>query len=189
MKAGRPRPESSAWRSRRAPPAIPAAAALELRKQLAEIDRSQPVYDARTLQDALADSIAPRRLNLLLLASFAAAALGLALAGVYGVMSYSVAERTREIGVRIALGARRGQVIAMVAREAGAVAAAGIALGLATAWEATRAMTSLLYGVAPNDPGVFAAVALALGATALAACLGPALRASATDPAVALRAE
>ena len=167
----------------------PHAAARKLQQQLAEIDRAQPVYDARTLADTLADSIAPRRLNLLLLASFAAAALALALAGVYGVMSYSVAERTREIGVRIALGARRGRVIAMVAREAGGVAAAGIAIGLAASWAATRAMAGLLYGVAPNDPAVFAVVALALGATALAACLGPALRASATDPAVALRTE
>jgi len=160
-----------------------------LRESLAAIDPAQPVYDAKTLEESLTDSIAPRRLNLFLLGSFAAVALALALAGIYGVMSYAVAERTREIGVRMALGARRGQVIAMVGREAARIAAAGIGLGLAAAWGCTRAMASLLYGVAPDDPTVFATVAIALGATALAACIGPALKASSIDPAIALRCE
>ncbi|MBS1855246.1 MAG: ABC transporter permease [Acidobacteria bacterium] len=161
----------------------------ELEKQLAEIDPAQPVYDARTLEEALAATIAPRRLNLLLLGGFALVALAMAIVGIYGVMAYAVAERTREIGVRMALGARRGQVIAMVAREAGGVAAVGIGAGLLAAWGATRVMAGLLYGVAPNDPVVFAGVAVALGLTVLAACVGPALRASWVDPAIALRAE
>jgi len=167
----------------------PAAQARALRQKIAEVDPAQPVYEAKTLEAALSDTIAPRRLNLFLLASFAAVALALALAGIYGVMSYAVAERTREIGVRMALGARRGQVMAMVGREAATVAACGIMFGLAAAWGCTRTMSSLLYGVAPDDPAVFAAAAVTLGTTALAACIGPAMKASSIDPAVALRAE
>jgi predicted permease len=167
----------------------PETLASMLQRRITAIDPAQPVYEVKTLEQALTDSIAPRRLNLFLLATFAGVALALALVGVYGVMAYSVAERTREIGVRIALGARRGQVIAMVVTEAGAVALAGIAVGLAAAWSSTRAMASLLYGVAPDDPMVFGTVAIALGLTATAACLGPALKASWIDPAVALRSE
>jgi putative ABC transport system permease protein len=167
----------------------PETLAAGLQRRIAAIDPAQTVYEVKTLEQALLDPIAPRRLNLFLLAGFAAGALALALVGVYGVMAYSVAERTREIGVRIALGARRGQVIGMVVREAGAVALTGIAIGMFAAWLSTRAMTSLLYGVAPDDPAVFALVAIALGVTAVAACIGPALKASWIDPAVALRSE
>lgn len=167
----------------------PETSAAALQKQITAIDPAQTIYEVKTLEHALADSIAPRRLNLFLLATFAGAALALALVGIYGVMAYSVAERTREIGVRIALGARREQVIAMVVKEAGGVALAGIAIGLVVAWSSTRAMASLLYGVSPDDPVVFGAVAIALGLTALAACLGPAMKASWIDPAIALRCE
>ncbi|MFY9727068.1 MAG: FtsX-like permease family protein, partial [Bryobacteraceae bacterium] len=105
------------------------------------------------------------------------------------VMAYSVAERTREIGVRIALGARRGQVAAMVVREALPTAAAGIAAGLVATWALTRLMAALLYDVQATDPETFAVVAILLGITALAACAGPALRAASIDPTVALRYE
>jgi putative ABC transport system permease protein len=160
-----------------------------LRKLVSDIDPSQPVYDVKTLDRVLAESIATRRFNLFLLGAFAAAALGLAVVGVYGVMAYSVAERTREIGVRIALGARRGQVAGMVVREALPLAAAGIAAGLIATWPLARLMSTLLYEVRATDPETYAAVAILLGITALASSLGPALRAASVDPAAALRYE
>lgn len=169
--------------------ANPETLAPALRKLISDIDPSQPVFDVKTLDQALAESIAPRRFNLFLLVSFASSALLLALVGIYGVIAYSVAARTREIGVRMALGARRGQVARMVVREALPIAAAGIVAGLAAALGLTRLMAALLYGVKATDPGTFAAVAIALGITAVAACVGPALKAAAVDPTVALRSE
>ena len=130
-----------------------------------------------------------RRFQLFLLGAFACSAVLLALVGIYGVIACSVAERTREIGLRMALGARTAQVAAMVVREAGTIAAAGIVAGLASAWSLSRLMKSLLYGVQPTDPAVFAAVAALLGIAALAACLAPALRAASVDPTVALKEE
>jgi len=167
----------------------PAEIAPEIRKLIAGIDPSQPVYDLKTLARALSDSIAPRRFHLFLLGTFAAAALLVALVGIYGVIAYSVAERTLEIGVRMALGAQRHAVVGMVVREGVSMALAGIATGLAGAWLLTREMASLLYNVRPNDPGTFAAVAAALGAAAILACWAPALKAARVDPLVALRYE
>ncbi|MCW5978038.1 MAG: ABC transporter permease [Bryobacteraceae bacterium] len=167
----------------------PSVLAPVIRKRISDIDPSQPVYDMKTLEQALADSIAPRRFNLFLLGTFASAALLLAIVGVYGVIAYSVAERTREIGVRMALGARRGRVVGMVMREGMLIAAAGIAAGLAAALVLTRLMASLLYDVRPHDPLTFAVVAIVLAATALAASMGPALKAALVDPVVALRHE
>ena len=161
----------------------------ELRKTVAAIDPALAVYDVKTLEQALQEGISPRRFNLLLLGAFALCALALAIIGVYGVMAYSVAERTREFGVRMALGAGRAQVVSMIVREAATAAMAGIGAGLTAAWGLTRLMTSLLYEVDAADPEVFAAVAMALGVTALAACLGPALRAASIDPAISLRYE
>jgi len=160
-----------------------------LRKLISDIDPSQPVYDVKTLEQALAESIAPRRFNLFLLGAFGASALMLAVVGIYGVMAYSVAERTREIGVRMALGARRGQVAGMVVRQALPMAIAGIVAGLAAAWGLTRLMAMLLYDVKATDPQTFAAVSILLGITALAACVGPALKAASIDPTVSLRYE
>ena len=168
--------------------AHPAAVERSLRKLVSGIDPSQPVYDVKTLEQALAQSVAPRRFNLFLLGGFAAAALLLAVVGIYGVTAYSVSERTREIGVRIALGARRGQVAAMVVREALPIAAAGIGAGLAATWALTRAMAALLYDVRATDPETFGAVAILLSITTLAACAGPAMRAASIDP-TALRYE
>jgi len=167
----------------------PAALTPALRKLVSQIDSSQPVYDVKTLEQALHDSIAPRRFNLFLLGGFAASAFVLALVGVYGVIAYSVSERTREIGVRMALGAGRRQVAAMVVWEALPMAIAGIAVGLAAAWGLTRLMATLLYGVEATDPPTFAAVSIALGITAVAACVRPAPTAASIDPAVALRSE
>ena len=166
-----------------------AAMAPAIRDAIASVDRTQPVAEVKTLEQALADSIAPRRFNLYLLGAFATSALLLALIGIYGVIAYAVAQRTHEIGVRIALGAQRGQVVRLVVIEGMRVAAVGITVGLAAAFALTRLMASLLYDVKPTDPSTYAAVAAALAATALAACCKPALQAAWLDPARALRQE
>ncbi|HTT65445.1 MAG TPA: ABC transporter permease [Bryobacteraceae bacterium] len=165
------------------------ALAPAIRKLVSGIDPTQPVYDVKTLEQALSDSIAPRRFNLFLLGTFAGVALLLAVVGIYGVIAYSVAERTREIGVRLALGAQRRDVIRMVLRQGMTMAFAGLAAGLAGAWGLTRWTASLLYDVRPNDPATFTAVAGALAATAAVACWLPALKAARVDPVVALRYE
>ncbi len=165
------------------------ALAPAMRKLISGIDPTQPVYNVKTLEQALADSIAPRRFNLFLLGTFAAVALLLALVGIYGVLAYAVTERTREIGVRMALGAQRREVVSMVVREGMAMALAGMAAGLAGAWSLTHLMASLLYDVKATDPATFAAVSVALAATAMLACWIPALKAARVDPVVALRYE
>ena len=169
--------------------ADPMSVATSLRTLLSNIDRTQPLFDVKPLDVALADSIAPRRLTLLLLGTFALSALLLVIIGIYGVVAYAVAQRTKEIGVRIALGAARGQVVAMVLRQGMAVTLGGIALGLAAAWASTRVMTGLLYEVTPTDFATFAAAVMTVGITAFAACCGPAVKASLIDPLVALRCE
>jgi len=165
------------------------ALAPAMRKLISGIDPTQPVYNVKTLEQALADSIAPRRFNLFLLGTFAAVALLLALVGIYGVIAYSVTERTREIGVRMALGAQRREVVRMVVREGMAMALAGMAAGLGGAWSLTHWMASLLYDVKATDPATFAAVSAALAVTAMLACWIPALKAARVDPVVALRYE
>jgi len=165
------------------------AMAPAIRSAIASVDRTQPVAEVKTLEQALADSIAPRRFNLYLLGTFATSALLLALIGIYGVIAYGVAQRTQEIGVRIALGAQRSQVLWLVLREGMTLAAAGITVGLAAAFALTRLMTSLLYDVKPTDPSTYAAVAAVLAATALAASCKPALKAAWVDPASTLRQE
>ncbi len=167
----------------------PLAMAPAIRKLIAEIDPTQPIYDLRTLEQALADSIAPRRFNLFLLGTFAATALLMALVGIYGVVAYSVAQRTHEIGIRMALGARRGKIVRMVVRHGMETALAGIVTGLAAALGLTRLMSGLLYGVKPDDPATFVTVAVTLAATAFCACCIPALKAAAVDPLIALRHE
>ncbi len=167
----------------------PSAVAPALRDRIAGIDRTQPVYDVQTLEHALADSVSPRRFNFFLLAVFSGTAMMLALVGIYGVMSYAVTQRTHEIGVRIALGARRTAVVGMVVRQGMILALAGIAGGVLAALALTRLMRSLLYEVTPADPATFIAVCLALSVAAVVASCIPALRAAGVDPAVALRYE
>ena len=137
----------------------------------------------------MADSIAPRRFNLLLLGVFAAVALALAIVGIYGVMSYAVTQRSHEIGVRMALGAQRAEVVRMVVRQGMAVALIGIAVGVGAALGLTRLISTLLYDVRPTDPATFTAVCGVLAVAALLACCGPAFRAARVDPVVALRYE
>jgi predicted permease len=167
----------------------PVSTAAVVRKLIGAIDRTQPVYDVQTLDQALAESIAPRRFNFLLLTVFAVTALLLAIVGVYGVMSYAVTQRTHEIGVRMALGARRGEVIGMVVRQGMMVTAAGVLIGTAAALGLTRPMASLLYDVKPTDGYTFAVVSGLLTAAAFAACCVPAFRAARVDPILALRYE
>jgi putative ABC transport system permease protein len=169
--------------------ADPMSVAPSLRTLLSSVDRTQPLFDIKPLDVVLADSIAPRRLTLLLLGTFALSALLLVIIGIYGVVAYAVAQRTKEIGVRIALGAARGQVVAMVLRQGMKVTLGGIALGLAAALASTRVMTALLYEVTPTDFATFAAAVMTVGIIAFAACCGPAVKASLIDPLVALRCE
>jgi putative ABC transport system permease protein len=170
-------------------PGDPLGIASAARKLVSGIDPAQPVHDIETLQQALSGSIAPRRFNLFLLGTFAAAAMLMALVGIYGVIAYSVTQRTREIGIRMALGSPRGAVVRMVAGQGMGIALSGIGVGLAAAFGLTRWMAALLYDVKPDDPSTFAVVAVALAATALLASLGPALRAARVDPLIALRCE
>src|SRR5579871_292778 len=167
----------------------PRAVGPDLRKRISDIDRTQPVVEVTTLDQELADSIAPRRFNMMLLAIFAGIAVLLAAVGIYGVMSYAVTQRTQEIGVRIALGARQEEVVRMVVRQGMAVVVAGVGVGLIAAFALTRLMGSLLYEVKPSDPQTFGVVCLVLASAAWLACWLPARRAAGVDPVVALRYE
>ena len=164
---------------------IPAA----VRREVAAIDPGVPPYDVKTLREALADSISSQRFHLFLLGSFALAAFVLALVGIYGVVTYSVAARTREIGVRMALGAQRSEVIGMVVREGMTLGLAGIVVGLAASYPLTGLMTSLLYGVKGTDPRIFAAASALLALTVLFASWWPARKAASIEPVAALREE
>jgi putative ABC transport system permease protein len=143
----------------------------------------------QTMEQRVADSLAQPRVSVTLLTVFAAVALALAAVGIYGVVSYAVTQRTREIGIRMALGARQGDVLRLVVRQGMLPAVAGVALGLAGALAATRAMASLLYGVGAADPLTFAVVALFLATVALVATYVPARRATRVAPTEALRYE
>ena len=160
-----------------------------LRGAVADVDASVPVTDVRPLRTIVSESSARARFTMLLLSGFAALALVLGAVGIYGVIAYSVTRRTREIGVRMALGADGSAVRRMVLREGGSLAALGVVLGLAGALGASRLLAGLLYGVTPSDPQVFALVPLILGAVALVATWVPAHRAAQVDPLVAIRAE
>ena len=154
-----------------------------------EVDKDLPLPPARTMETVLASSIAGRRSNMLLLGVFAAIALLLTGVGVYGVISYSVAQRTQEIGIRIALGARSQDVIALVVGKGMRLVLIGIAIGLGGAFALTRWMASMLFEVSATDPLTFAGIALMLALAAMLACWIPARRATKVDPLVALRHE
>jgi putative ABC transport system permease protein len=158
-----------------------------LRSSLASIDPQLPIGLVRPMDDLIGDSIAPRRLNFVLVSAFAFVALVLTAAGLYGVMAYVVAQRTREIGVRMALGATREQVLAMMFRQAGTMTAAGIAIGVGGALLLTRSLRSLLFGVSAADPVVYLGVSALLAAVAIVAVAVPSSRATRIDPLLALR--
>jgi predicted permease len=160
-----------------------------VRAQVRHVDPDQPLYHVATLQQVLSESLAPRRFNMLLLGIFAGIALALATIGIYGVMAFSVTERTHEIGIRMALGAKRSDVLGMVVRQGLKLALIGMALGVAGAWALTSFLASFLFGVAPRDPATFVLVSLALVAVSILACYIPARRATRVDPMVALRYE
>ena len=160
-----------------------------VRKAILSLDKEQPIYNMRTMDQVLAESVAPRRITVLVLGSFAALSLLLATVGVYGVMSYSVTQRTHEIGVRMAMGAEQGHVLKLVVGEGLVLALVGVSLGSAAAFGLTRLMSRLLFAVRPSDPLTFLAVSLALLAVALLASYIPARRATKVDPMVALRYE
>jgi len=148
-----------------------------------------PLLNVRTMDDAVSASLSPQRFAMLLLAAFAALALLLAVVGIYSVMSYSVSRRTHEIGIRVALGASRVEVLMLVVRQGLALALIGSAIGIAGALLLSRLMSSQLYGVSPTDPITFVAVSVLLTVVAVAACYIPARRAMQVDPMVALRYE
>jgi predicted permease len=160
-----------------------------IKREIQVVDKDQPIAQVQTLDDKLSESIAPQRFTLFLLLIFALIALSLASAGIYGVMSYAVTERTHEIGVRMALGAQRVDVLKLMVRQGMSVVLIGVGLGLAGAFATTRLMTALLFDVTAKDPLTFAAVTAVLTLVALAACFIPARRATKVDPLVALRYE
>jgi putative ABC transport system permease protein len=160
-----------------------------IKREIQLIDKGQPIAQIQTLDDKLSESIAPQRLTLLLLVIFAVIALTLASAGIFGVMSYAVTQRTHEIGVRMALGARQIDVLKLVVGNGMFVVLLGVLLGLAGAFATTRLMTSLLFEVTAKDPVTFAVVTGVLTMVAFVACYIPARRATKVDPLVALRYE
>jgi len=166
-----------------------AALSSAIQAELRQASGGLPVARPRTMDDIVARSTARSDFNMLLLTIFAGAALLLAAIGIYGLMSYSVQQRTREIGIRVALGADSPHVRNMVVRQGMIVALAGVAIGLASAFGLTRIIASFLYGVTAHDPVVFVAVPLLLSAVALIGVWFPARRAARVDPVVALRAE
>jgi putative ABC transport system permease protein len=163
--------------------------AASIREQIQSVDKYVPVYGARSMEELITESTAPYRFRGQLLGVFASLALVLAAMGIYGVMSYSVSQRTHEIGIRMALGAQPGDILWMVVRRGMGLALVGVAIGLAGAFALTRFLESLLFGITATDPATFAGVSVLLAAVALLACYIPARRATKVDPLVALRYE
>ena len=164
----------------------PATFAATLRREVQALDQNQPVYNVRTMDDVVANSLGTRRVSMQLFAVFALAALLLAAIGIYGVMAYSVTQRTQEIGIRMALGAQRSDVLALVIRQGMRLTVIGVVVGVAGAFAVTRLMANLLFGVATTDPLTFVLIPLLLLFVAMVACYLPARRAARLDPTVAL---
>jgi putative ABC transport system permease protein len=169
--------------------ADPASTVAVARHEVARVDRDQPISDVRTMDERIGRSLSSRRFSMVLLALFAGLALTLAAVGIYGVVAYAVTERTHEIGVRVALGAQRRDVMAMVVGQGMTMTIVGTAIGVAVSAALARLMSSLLFGVSAVDPATFVAIPLLLVAVALAACYVPARRAMRVDPLQTLRSE
>jgi len=167
--------------------ADPLSLAAAVRSEIRSLDPELPVAQVRTLEQRFATAVAQPRFGATLVALFAALALILASIGIYGVISYSVTQRTHEIGIRIALGARSRDVLGLVARQGVTLTVIGLGVGLSASFALTRLMKNLLFGVSETDPLTFIAVSLLLSLVALLACLVPARRATKVDPMIALR--
>jgi predicted permease len=183
-----------AWRYRRLNLAVktsgdPMSLLESIRNEIKTIDKDQPVYQIQTIESLISQSIATRRFAMVLLLLFAVVALLLAAVGIYGVMAYTVTQRTHEIGIRLALGAQPRDVLILMVKQGMVVIVIGLALGIAGAVASTRLMSSMLYGVSATDPVTFVAVAFLLAIIALFSCYIPARRATKVDPMVALRYE
>ncbi len=169
--------------------AEPAALASSIQSAVQQIDKDQPISDVRTMSQVLSETTAERRFSMLLLGIFALLALVLASVGIFGVMSYMVTQRTHEIGIRMALGARVSDVVRLIVGRGMTLVLIGVGVGLVGAFVVTRVMKGLLFGVSATDPLTFAGVSLVLSAVALLACLIPARKAARVDPMIALRNE
>ncbi len=169
--------------------ADPVAMSNTLRREVLGLDKDLPIFNVKTMEDVVAASIGSRRASMLLLSVFAGVALLLAAVGIYGVMAYTVTQRTQDIGIRMALGAQAGDVLRMVVRQGMTLVLIGIGAGLAGALGLSRVIANLLFGVNAIDPMTFAAISLLLAFVALLACYLPARRAARLDPIIALRSE
>ena len=167
----------------------PKSTLVAIQSAIREVDKDQPVYQIQTMDEMIGDTVGTRRFALMILILFAVLALVLAVSGIYGVISYSVTQRTQEIGIRMALGARGTDVLRLVLVQFMRLTVIGVALGLVAAYALTRLMSSLLFGVTATDITTFVLVSISLGLVALVACLIPARRATRVDPLVALRYE
>jgi predicted lysophospholipase L1 biosynthesis ABC-type transport system permease subunit len=167
----------------------PTSLAGAVRGQIAALNKDQAVFNVRTMEQIVSQSVAPRRFSMLLLAVFAVVALALAIIGIYGMLSYAVAQRTREIGLRMTLGAQRTDVMRLVIGHGMKLAIAGVVLGLIASFALTRTMKNLLFGVSATDPITFVSITVLLAVVAFVACWIPARRATKVDPIVALRYE
>ena len=160
-----------------------------IRAEIAALDNDQPIFDVKTMGERVNESVAQRRFNMLLIAIFASVAMILAAVGIYGIISYSVAERTNEIGIRVALGAQSGDVFRLVIGQGMLLSLIGVGIGVVGAIGITRLMSTLLFNVTPSDPETFVSISVLLIVVALVACFIPARRATKVDPMVALRYE
>jgi putative ABC transport system permease protein len=160
-----------------------------MRQQVSQLDPALPIYDISTMKEIRDNNIAPERLNLGLLAGFATIALILAMIGLYGLLAFTVTQRQREIGVRMALGAQRFDVLNLVVGQGMRLILAGVAIGLLGSFALTRVLINVLFKVKPTDPLTLLAVTLSLCVVALLACYIPARRATKIDPMVALRCD